>query len=71
VTRNGGLGEVVVNSKTGSVVPAGDARAMADAIARYADDENLLRAHGQAARERAVEEFSIERCASAYVAAMN
>jgi glycosyltransferase involved in cell wall biosynthesis len=71
VTRNGGLGEVVVDSETGSVVPARDAPAMADAIAGYADDERLLRAHGQAARERAVEKFSIERCASAYVAAMS
>jgi glycosyltransferase involved in cell wall biosynthesis len=71
VTRNGGLAEVVLDSKTGSIVPPRDAAAMAAAIGRYADDETVLRAHGRAARERAVEQFSIERCASAYVAAMN
>ena len=71
VARNGGLVEVVVDSATGSIVPPGDAHSLADAIARYAGDRQLLRAHGQAARNRAVREFSIERCASAYLAAMN
>jgi glycosyltransferase involved in cell wall biosynthesis len=70
VTRNGGLAEVVSDSETGAIVPPGDAHALANAIARYARDRELLRSHGQAARDRAVRTFGIQGCAAGYVAAM-
>jgi len=56
-----GCREVVVHEKTGLLVPPRDARALADAIARLAGDPDL-RAHlGQAARQRVLERFTVDK----------
>ena len=58
----GGLPEIVADGVTGLVVPSADAEALADAIVALADD--LIRAAemGRAGRERALAEFTPERC---------
>lgn len=58
-TATGGNGELIESGETGALVPPGDSAALADAIAVYAADEDLRRAHGRRARERAATEFSI------------
>jgi glycosyltransferase involved in cell wall biosynthesis len=69
VSRQGGLVETVT-PETGSVVAPADSRVLAAAIARYAADQDLLQRQGRAARDRAVREFSLARCASDYLAAV-
>jgi glycosyltransferase involved in cell wall biosynthesis len=53
--------EVVVDGETGLLVPAGDPVALADALARVADQPGLARALGEAGRERLLQRFSIEK----------
>ncbi len=59
-TRVGGNAELVLERQTGMLVPRADPGAMADAMLRYLDDDAMRCSHGLAARQRAVEEFSIE-----------
>jgi glycosyltransferase involved in cell wall biosynthesis len=58
----GGLPEIVADGKTGLVVPPTDAEALAEAIVALAGDLSRAAAMGQAGRERALEEFTPERC---------
>ena len=58
----GGLPEIVADGETGLVVPSGDADALADAIVVLAGDLRHAAAMGSAGRERALEEFTPERC---------
>jgi glycosyltransferase involved in cell wall biosynthesis len=51
-------GDVVADGVNGLVVPCGDKDALAAAIKKLYDDRALLRKMGQAARERAVQNFS-------------
>jgi glycosyltransferase involved in cell wall biosynthesis len=67
-TRAGAIPELIVSGTTGTLVPAGDADALAEALLHYANDTELRVQHGLAARERAVERFHIEDCARAYIA---
>jgi glycosyltransferase involved in cell wall biosynthesis len=61
-TRAGGVEEVVVEGKTGYLVPCGDAKALADAMARLAGLPAESRAAlGRAARERALARFDMRR----------
>jgi glycosyltransferase involved in cell wall biosynthesis len=57
VTPN--CGRVVENGKTGFIVPARDARALADAILKFVADRNLSASMSPACRE-AVRAFSVE-----------
>ena len=66
-TRVGGLSDAVVDGRTGFLVEAGDADALAGRLLAYMDDRLLLAAHGAAAREWAAERFDITRCAVEYV----
>jgi glycosyltransferase involved in cell wall biosynthesis len=66
-TLNGGLCEVVDDGVTGLMVPRGDSAALAAAVARYASDPTLRKAHGAAARDRVHRRFSIEGAAAAYM----
>ena len=53
--------ELVVDGKTGYVVPIDDAPAMAAAVSRLIDERDLRIAMGAAARDRAATGFSVER----------
>jgi colanic acid/amylovoran biosynthesis glycosyltransferase len=52
---------VVVDGETGLLVAAGDPMALADALARIADQPELARQLGEAGRERLRRQFSIEK----------
>jgi glycosyltransferase involved in cell wall biosynthesis len=59
-SRATGVVDAVVDGVTGSLVDVGDARGLAAGLARYLRDDGLRRAHGVAARERAVAELARE-----------
>jgi glycosyltransferase involved in cell wall biosynthesis len=59
----GGLVDSVQNGVTGIHVPAGDAQALANAIARLAAHAELRAAMGQAGRNRALADFAMEEMA--------
>lgn len=66
-TRVGGNPELVEDGVTGMLVPAGDERAMAAAIGRYLEDDELRRQHGQAGRARAEASFSLTAMVEGYL----
>jgi spore coat protein SA len=57
-THSGGIPEIVEHGKTGLLVPRGDARELARAIAQLLDDPALARAMGEAGRQRVIEHFT-------------
>jgi glycosyltransferase involved in cell wall biosynthesis len=63
VTRCGGLPECVEDGRTGRVVPIGDEKSLASAVAELLLDEPTRSRMGRAARELALERFSPERVA--------
>jgi len=65
-TDAGSIPEVVVNNKTGFVIPAKDAKAMADAISRLLIDKKLAEEMGKAGRRRVEEKFTIEHMIKRY-----
>jgi glycosyltransferase involved in cell wall biosynthesis len=67
-SATGGLVDAVQNERTGIHVPVGDARALADAIARLAISSGLRARMSAAARDRVVAEFAIEKMARATLA---
>lgn len=56
-----GCTDSVADGATGTLVPVADVPALTSAIDRYLGDEALRRAHGNAGRRRALEEFQPER----------
>ncbi len=60
-SKVGGIGEVVVTGKTGTLVPPGDPVALARAIVDLLADADARRRQGLAGRQRIVEEFSWQR----------
>jgi len=62
VSAVGGLPEIVADGETGLVVPPADAEALAEAIVTLAGDLPGAARMGRAARERALTEFTPERC---------
>jgi glycosyltransferase involved in cell wall biosynthesis len=60
VTDCGGSPELVVNRRSGLVVPVGDAEALASAIRELYGDAHLRARLGTAARERIARDFRIE-----------
>ncbi|MBM3476602.1 MAG: glycosyltransferase family 4 protein [Armatimonadetes bacterium] len=62
-TRSGGVPEIVVEGKTGLLVPPGDQRELAAALVRLARDAELRRSMGQAGRARATDLFDVNRTA--------
>lgn len=60
----GGLPEIVADLETGLVVPPADAEALAEAIVTLAGDLEAAAAMGAAGHERALLEFTPERCTS-------
>jgi glycosyltransferase involved in cell wall biosynthesis len=62
-SRIGGLAEVVVDGHTGRLVEPGDVSDLHDALASVLGDPVRARALGEAARERAMAQFTWEACA--------
>ena len=67
-TRVGGNADLVAAGRSGMLVDVDDVGAMADAIATYAADASLRAHHGQAGRQRAESEFSLETMVGRYAA---
>lgn len=67
-SRRGGVPEVVVNGETGLLVEPGDVDALAAAIVRLLESEELLASMGRAARARVVQCFTWERVAESLLA---
>jgi colanic acid/amylovoran biosynthesis glycosyltransferase len=59
-TDCGGMREAITDGKDGFLVPVRDPEAMAVALARLAMDPELSRRLGQAARQRIIEEFTLD-----------
>ena len=66
-TRVGGIPEVVEDGVSGLLVPAGDVAALARAVQRLIDDPATRVSLGQAARQRAQEQFSADRIVPRYI----
>jgi glycosyltransferase involved in cell wall biosynthesis len=62
-----GAEEVVEDGVSGLIVGVDDRDGLVDAVARLAADSELRRRMGAAARERAVERFSIEALAGQWI----
>jgi colanic acid/amylovoran biosynthesis glycosyltransferase len=60
-TDHAGIPDVVINEETGIIVDEADLDGMAKAMLRIAKDPQLAGRLGAAARERAIENFSMER----------
>jgi glycogen(starch) synthase len=67
-SRIPGLSAVVVNGVTGTLVPGDDPAALAAALGTLLDDPGQLARLGAAARRRAVDEYSVDRCVDRYLA---
>ena len=62
-SRRGGIPEVIVDGKTGLLVEAGDADALAAALIQLLTNDALRRSMGDAARQRVEENFTWEAIA--------
>ncbi|HJR10556.1 MAG TPA: TIGR03088 family PEP-CTERM/XrtA system glycosyltransferase [Rhodanobacteraceae bacterium] len=67
-TGVGDVAAVVENGTTGTLVPPGDAQALAEALGAYVTDEALRHRHGDAGRARVAARFSLNAMLSAYTA---
>ena len=67
-TRVGGNGELVSDGMTGRLVEPRCPGALAEALTAYFENPARARAHGAAGRERAVDEFGLERMLAGYAA---
>jgi glycosyltransferase involved in cell wall biosynthesis len=65
-TRVAGLKDLTVNGQTALWIEKDDAAALADAIARLADDAFLRRRLGEAGRDRMIERFSVQSVIEAH-----
>ena len=65
-TRTGGNPELVQEGVTGMLTPVGDHQALAGALGAYLSDPLLRALHGSAGRQRATDEFSLERMVGKY-----
>jgi len=61
VTDVGGMPELVEHNRSGLIVPAGNAAALAEAIAELADDPNHCAEMGKRAKERIMNDFHVTR----------
>jgi glycosyltransferase involved in cell wall biosynthesis len=62
-TDGGGAREIIENGRTGLLVPMGDARALADALAQLLAQPERARALAAAGREHVLQHFTIEQSA--------
>lgn len=63
----GGMKEIVVDGETGYIVPAGNHRALADAITRLLRDGQLAARLGENGYRRLLERFSLEQMMAGYL----
>ncbi|HOQ89417.1 MAG TPA: glycosyltransferase, partial [Candidatus Hydrogenedentes bacterium] len=56
-SRSGGLADIIVDGETGLLVPPGDPRCLAEAIARLLSDPNIRNSMGIAGRQRVEEHY--------------
>ncbi|HJT51434.1 MAG TPA: TIGR03088 family PEP-CTERM/XrtA system glycosyltransferase [Nitrosospira sp.] len=66
-TRVGGNEELVQDSVTGTLIPAGSASAMAAAILKYYRNPDLVAKHGRAGRQQIETSFSMEAMTRGYL----
>ena len=66
-TRVGGVPEQIHDGEQGWLVPAKDPDSLADAICDALNSPTERQLRGQAARRRAMEQFSIERCVERHI----
>lgn len=69
-TASGGAAEVIADGESGLVVPKDSPKALAEAIARLADDRALSRRMGEAARERVAAQFDLDAQARRFFASL-
>ncbi|MBD8531327.1 MULTISPECIES: TIGR03088 family PEP-CTERM/XrtA system glycosyltransferase [unclassified Massilia] len=63
----GGIPEVVTHGVNGTLVPAGDPEALAQALAAYVRDPQRAAAHGRSARARIEQHYSMAAMLAAYL----
>jgi glycosyltransferase involved in cell wall biosynthesis len=68
-TNTGGIPESVEHGRTGLLVPPGDARALAGAIARLLHDPDLRTRMGEAGLQRVQQYFGVSQLLSGTLAA--
>lgn len=66
-TAVGGNPELVVDGETGTLIPAAESQALANALAQYLEQPELLKTQGAAARRRVEERFSISAMVEQYM----
>lgn len=66
-TRVGGNPELVDEGINGLLVPVADPAALAQAIGAYLADEEMMRRHGTAGREKIGKRFRWDRCVESYL----
>jgi glycosyltransferase involved in cell wall biosynthesis len=66
-TAVGGVPEQIIEAKTGFLVPASDAPALAECLTCLAQSPDLVRTMGAAARRDAVDRFSSDQMVSNYL----
>lgn len=66
-TEVGGIPDIIVDNETGILVPPGDSSALAAAIIKMLENPEWTRELGKNARERIVNNFSIEKMADNYM----
>ena len=70
LARSGAFPEVIRDGETGLLVPPDDPEALAKALQRLIADAELRRRLGDAARAHVAKDFTVERMADRFVAAL-
>lgn len=65
-SNTGGLPEIVLHEETGLLVEPGNARQLAEAMERMLVQPEIVRRYGKRARQRAIEEFTLNAMAEKY-----
>jgi len=65
-TKVGGLSEIIIHSKTGLLVTNEDSQELCHAVTYLLGHHQIAEQIGQAARQRAIEKFSLHGCVDAY-----
>lgn len=68
VSDSGGMAEMVQPDRSGQIVPAGEIDALAEAMLALAASPGAARRMGEAARQRVLEEYSMDRMTAATLA---